>query len=141
MTPHQQQPAGSSPPAEHDPVRDMLQQTERALAQAVPPTETEASLAVLKQRLRREPTASVARAELRASRPALASSAHTRPQQTARTAPLGATALAEQWPAASTERSRARPSAPSTLDELWRSYKETGDERLREQLILHYSPL
>ncbi|MBP5936535.1 RNA polymerase sigma factor WhiG [Streptomyces sp. LBUM 1476] len=31
--------------------------------------------------------------------------------------------------------------APSTLDELWRSYKETGDERLREQLILHYSPL
>ncbi|CAM5517000.1 RNA polymerase sigma factor WhiG [Streptomyces violaceorubidus] len=34
-----------------------------------------------------------------------------------------------------------RPSAPSTLDELWRSYKATGDERLREQLILHYSPL
>ncbi len=24
---------------------------------------------------------------------------------------------------------------------MWRSYKETGDERLREQLILHYSPL
>jgi RNA polymerase sigma factor for flagellar operon FliA len=34
-----------------------------------------------------------------------------------------------------------RPPAPSTLDELWRSYKTTGDERLREQLILHYSPL
>lgn len=34
-----------------------------------------------------------------------------------------------------------RPPAPSTLDELWRSYKDTGDERLREQLILHYSPL
>ncbi|SDE21531.1 RNA polymerase sigma factor WhiG [Streptomyces prasinopilosus] len=34
-----------------------------------------------------------------------------------------------------------RPPAPSTLDELWRSYKATGDERLREQLILHYSPL
>ncbi|WP_314177021.1 RNA polymerase sigma factor WhiG [Streptomyces winkii] len=29
----------------------------------------------------------------------------------------------------------------SALDELWRSYKATGDERLREQLILHYSPL
>ncbi|MET8684960.1 RNA polymerase sigma factor WhiG [Streptomyces sp. NPDC004732] len=34
-----------------------------------------------------------------------------------------------------------RPSAPSSLDELWRSYKDTGDGRLREQLILHYSPL
>lgn len=33
------------------------------------------------------------------------------------------------------------PPAPATLDELWRSYKATGDERLREQLILHYSPL
>jgi RNA polymerase sigma factor for flagellar operon FliA len=38
-------------------------------------------------------------------------------------------------------RSGERPSGPSTLDELWRAYKETGDERLREQLILHYSPL
>lgn len=34
-----------------------------------------------------------------------------------------------------------RPPAPSTLEELWRSYKATGDDRLREQLILHYSPL
>jgi RNA polymerase sigma factor for flagellar operon FliA len=33
------------------------------------------------------------------------------------------------------------PPAPSALDELWRAYKATGDERLREQLILHYSPL
>ncbi|MCX3058898.1 RNA polymerase sigma factor WhiG [Streptomyces beihaiensis] len=37
--------------------------------------------------------------------------------------------------------SDARPPAPSSLEELWRSYKATGDERLREQLILHYSPL
>lgn len=29
----------------------------------------------------------------------------------------------------------------SALELLWRSYKETGDARLREQLILHYSPL
>ncbi|MCX5210598.1 RNA polymerase sigma factor WhiG [Kitasatospora sp. NBC_00240] len=29
----------------------------------------------------------------------------------------------------------------TALDALWRSYKETGDARLREQLILHYSPL
>ncbi|GAB3950278.1 RNA polymerase sigma factor WhiG [Streptomyces sparsus] len=35
----------------------------------------------------------------------------------------------------------ARTTAPSSLHELWRSYKDTGDERLREQLILHYSPL
>ncbi|ARQ68239.1 RNA polymerase sigma factor WhiG [Streptomyces marincola] len=33
------------------------------------------------------------------------------------------------------------PAAPTALAELWRSYKATGDERLREQLILHYSPL
>jgi RNA polymerase sigma factor for flagellar operon FliA len=29
----------------------------------------------------------------------------------------------------------------SALEQLWRSYKSTGDGRLREQLILHYSPL
>ncbi|MFB7614391.1 RNA polymerase sigma factor WhiG [Kitasatospora sp. NPDC056181] len=29
----------------------------------------------------------------------------------------------------------------TALEELWRSYKETSDQRLREQLILHYSPL
>jgi RNA polymerase sigma factor for flagellar operon FliA len=34
-----------------------------------------------------------------------------------------------------------RPAAPTSLDELWRTYKSTGDARLREQLILHYSPL
>ncbi|MFE2767436.1 RNA polymerase sigma factor WhiG [Streptomyces albidoflavus] len=34
-----------------------------------------------------------------------------------------------------------RPKAPTTLEELWSSYKATGDARLREQLILHYSPL
>ena len=44
--------------------------------------------------------------------------------------------------AASTAVDDAAPrSAPSTLEELWRSYKGTGDGRLREQLILHYSPL
>ena len=31
--------------------------------------------------------------------------------------------------------------APTSLDELWARYKDTGDESLREQLILHYSPL
>ncbi len=29
----------------------------------------------------------------------------------------------------------------SAVDELWRAYKATGEPRLREQLILHYSPL
>ncbi|PYC79158.1 RNA polymerase sigma factor WhiG [Streptomyces tateyamensis] len=29
----------------------------------------------------------------------------------------------------------------SALESLWRTYKTTGDQRLREQLILHYSPL
>ncbi|MGW7520255.1 RNA polymerase sigma factor WhiG [Streptomyces sp. NPDC054796] len=31
--------------------------------------------------------------------------------------------------------------APTALDKLWRAYKTTGDDKLREQLILHYSPL
>ncbi|WP_424211549.1 RNA polymerase sigma factor WhiG [Streptomyces sp. BI20] len=34
-----------------------------------------------------------------------------------------------------------RSTAPSSLESLWRAYKSSGDERLREQLILHYSPL
>ncbi|WP_069814941.1 RNA polymerase sigma factor WhiG [Streptomyces sp. TP-A0874] len=38
-------------------------------------------------------------------------------------------------------RGTVRPATPSTLEELWRSYKATADGRLREQLILHYSPL
>ncbi|WP_265736749.1 RNA polymerase sigma factor WhiG [Peterkaempfera griseoplana] len=33
------------------------------------------------------------------------------------------------------------PSERPALEQLWRSYKSTGDGRLREQLILHYSPL
>lgn len=33
------------------------------------------------------------------------------------------------------------PAERSALEMLWRSYKESGDPRLREQLILHYSPL
>ncbi|MFF0204993.1 RNA polymerase sigma factor WhiG [Streptomyces sp. NPDC005017] len=44
-------------------------------------------------------------------------------------------------PPAARDGGGVRPPAPSTLDELWRSYKATADERLREQLILHYSPL
>ncbi|MDB1089653.1 RNA polymerase sigma factor WhiG [Streptomyces sp. ACA25] len=45
-------------------------------------------------------------------------------------------------PAAPAAAEGASPrSAPASLDELWRRYKCTGDERLREQLILHYSPL
>jgi RNA polymerase sigma factor FliA len=30
---------------------------------------------------------------------------------------------------------------PDAIDELWAGFKTTGDPRLREQLILHYSPL
>lgn len=43
--------------------------------------------------------------------------------------------------AATTVTGSPRPPAPTTLDALWRTYKSTGDTRLREQLILHYSPL
>ncbi|MFI6448099.1 RNA polymerase sigma factor WhiG [Kitasatospora sp. NPDC050543] len=48
-----------------------------------------------------------------------------------------ATATA-RTPAARREQQGADRTA---LETLWRSYKETGDARLREQLILHYSPL
>jgi RNA polymerase sigma factor for flagellar operon FliA len=34
-----------------------------------------------------------------------------------------------------------RAEAESAIAELWREYKTSGDERLRERLILHYSPL
>jgi RNA polymerase sigma factor FliA len=43
--------------------------------------------------------------------------------------------------AATTPRPAPRPAAPTPLDTLWQTYKSTGDARLREQLILHYSPL
>ncbi|MCG6497615.1 RNA polymerase sigma factor WhiG [Kitasatospora sp. A2-31] len=44
---------------------------------------------------------------------------------------------------AETPAPRRGPAGPdrTALEALWRSYKETGDQRLREQLILHYSPL
>ena len=34
-----------------------------------------------------------------------------------------------------------RAEIESAIAELWRNYKSTGEERLRERLILHYSPL
>ncbi|MFI1093116.1 RNA polymerase sigma factor WhiG [Streptomyces sp. NPDC020917] len=47
----------------------------------------------------------------------------------------------ERATAPTAARATARPPAPTSLDALWRTYKATGDKRLREQLILHYSPL
>lgn len=46
----------------------------------------------------------------------------------------------ERAAAVTAARATPRP-APTSLDALWRTYKSTGDARLREQLILHYSPL
>src|SRR3954469_5864276 len=34
-----------------------------------------------------------------------------------------------------------RAEIESAIAELWRQFKDTGEERLRERLILHYSPL
>ncbi|MFD5561550.1 RNA polymerase sigma factor WhiG [Kitasatospora griseola] len=57
---------------------------------------------------------------------------------------LGGAGVAEE-PAASQGKGGARGSAKSgdqsALQALWRSYKEKGDQGLRDQLILHYSPL
>lgn len=36
---------------------------------------------------------------------------------------------------------RVRSDEISDIDGLWRRFKETGDEQIRESLILHYSPL
>ncbi|MFD7918598.1 RNA polymerase sigma factor WhiG [Streptomyces sp. NPDC059740] len=55
------------------------------------------------------------------------------PQPTSRSDPAVAPAI--------TDGDGVRPSAPRSLQELWRAYKATDDDRLREQLILHYSPL
>lgn len=43
--------------------------------------------------------------------------------------------------AARKEAEAAREDADAALRELWRDFKETGDQALRERLILHYSPL
>ncbi|MET9902369.1 hypothetical protein ABZZ02_27720, partial [Streptomyces sp. NPDC006446] len=142
MTEHQQERADSAPPTEYDPVQDMLRATEAALTRAVSPAETEASLAAFKERLRHEVTTSAVRVDHTAYRAALTSSAQTYARQPARAAALGTTALDGQSPPASPGTSGGvRRSTSTSLDELWRSYKSTGDERLREQLILHYSPL
>ncbi|MFE0460174.1 RNA polymerase sigma factor WhiG [Kitasatospora sp. NPDC058965] len=49
-----------------------------------------------------------------------------------------ATAAVPAQPASARSPEAAQRSA---LESLWRAYKTTGDQRLREQLILHYSPL
>ncbi|PKV83123.1 FliA/WhiG family RNA polymerase sigma factor [Streptomyces sp. TLI_146] len=142
MTKQQQERSDSPQPAEDAPVPDMLRATETALAQTVSPAETEASLASLKERLRHEATTSETLADHAAVDAAVTSTAQTYvQQQTARTAVLGATALGVQSSTSLAVGGSGRPPASSTLDELWRAYKATADERLREQLILHYSPL
>ncbi|MET7295882.1 sigma factor, partial [Streptomyces griseoloalbus] len=138
MTEHRQKRAGSPAPSEYDPVEDMLHATEAALTQAVSPAETEASLAALKARLRQQAATPVSVADHKTVSATVSSSARAHAQQSAPIAAApGTTALDVQPPAGGS----VRPPAPSTLDELWRSYKATGDERLREQLIQHYSPL
>lgn len=141
MTKQQQERSDSPPSAQDAPVRDMLRATETALAQTVSPAETEASLASLKERLRHEATTPETLADHTAVQSAVTSSAQTYVQQTARTAVLGTTALSVQSPASPAVGGSGRPPAPSTLDELWRTYRATADERLREQLIQHYAPL
>jgi RNA polymerase sigma factor for flagellar operon FliA len=56
----------------------------------------------------------------------------------------GRDAVTDTTPRAVVPRARTTTSAtdqPTALDRLWRNYKRTADPRLREQLILHYSPL
>lgn len=58
-------------------------------------------------------------------------------------APAATSAAAPAETLAATPAPRREPAGRerTALEELWRAYKETGDQRLREQLILHYSPL
>ncbi|MGW2401299.1 RNA polymerase sigma factor WhiG [Kitasatospora sp. NPDC001664] len=68
--------------------------------------------------------------------------AHTRGNAEEAAAPAGARAPdARREQASATPPEGAATDERSALEVLWRSYKESGDARLREQLILHYSPL
>lgn len=45
------------------------------------------------------------------------------------------------WPRPTKEATHVHEKGQAELQDLWESYKATGDERAREGLILHYSPL
>ena len=62
----------------------------------------------------------------------------SRPPAPATGAPARPSAAAAATPAG---RDEEREEIESAIAELWREYKDTGEERLRERLILHYSPL
>ncbi len=53
-------------------------------------------------------------------------------------APVGAPARRGRYAGVSDEE---RAEIESAIAELWRQFKDSGEERLRERLILHYSPL
>lgn len=57
--------------------------------------------------------------------------------------PGSASAPSSGSPSAAQLKPKSQPvtAERTALEKLWRSYKEDGDPRLREQLILHYSPL
>ncbi|MEV7780467.1 RNA polymerase sigma factor WhiG [Kitasatospora sp. NPDC088351] len=72
--------------------------------------------------------------------------AHVAAQAGARPDQPGAPGVTGAGPARSSsgapgQRREADGQERTALEALWRSYKGTGDQRLREQLILHYSPL
>ncbi|KAF4408267.1 RNA polymerase sigma factor WhiG [Streptomyces lycii] len=125
----------------------MLRATGTALSQAVPAEETETSLAALKARLRREGAPAAALPDGAEARPAGAVPARALALRAAGTAEVdgssraGRSAVSVAAPGGTDSAVPETPGAPTTTGELWRSYGATGDERLREQLILHYSPL
>ncbi len=65
------------------------------------------------------------------------------PQQTPQPPPPQSVLPESAPPQAPTGKAKSLPVAAerSALEKLWRTYKESADPRLREQLILHYSPL
>jgi RNA polymerase sigma factor FliA len=48
---------------------------------------------------------------------------------------------ADDAEAAAAEKAAEAGSVEAAIAQLWREFKDTGDQRLRERLILHYSPL
>jgi len=48
---------------------------------------------------------------------------------------------ADDAEAAAAQKAEEAASVEAAIAELWREFKESGDQRLRERLILHYSPL
>ena len=66
---------------------------------------------------------------------------HTRGRDRSAPTGQGAAGVSVEDRVPESDEDRERAEAEQALDRLWRDYKATGDQGLRDRLILHYSPL